>query len=403
MVATGLLIAMAGLYVTVRSCEGPHPAWGFVRAFAEAGMIGGLADWFAVVALFRHPLGLPIWHTAVIARSKDQIADNLARFVEENFLGPVRITARLAKLQLAGKLAVWLGRAENSARVAHAVAAALPGVIDALDDHDMRRFVRDNLTSIGEKIPLALLGAKMLTALSGTGYDVQLLEQGLRLTKTLLHDNLGMVEERIAAELEKVPGLFGLKAMFVKKTAHKVVNNIQGSLDAVLADTEHPLRHQFQDKVRGFAEDLASSSEWHERAESLKQELLSHQVLLGAVESLWDAFKRELIEDLARRDSWVRDRLTSALSDLGKGLARDEAFREKLDTWILQAAGHFVKSHGHEIGNLIRDTVHKWDGREMAAKLEEQVGPDLQRIRISGTIVGGLVGLALHALSGWIW
>lgn len=395
---------MAILYALGRTLESQHPAWGFLRAFAEAGMVGALADWFAVVALFRHPLGMSwIPHTAIIPRRKNQIGDNLAKFVQEHFLGPAQITARLAKVNLSEKLAVWCSAPGHAESVANKIAEGLPGLVNALGDTDMQRFLKENLLTWAQRIPLEQWGGKMLGMLTETGRHQDLLEQALRFTKTLLDDNVPMVEERIAGELEKVPGLFGLKTMFVKKTAAKIVSNIQQTLDDIVDDPFHTLRLQFDDKVNELARELPESPAWHERAETLKRELLSNEALLQSLEAVWTGLKRELLADLAREDSAVKAQITRGIREIGSALAKDPAFRDKLDGWIRDAAAYLVRSHGHEIGSLIRDTVHKWDGDELSAKLEAQVGADLQFIRINGTLVGGMVGIVLHALGLLVW
>jgi len=403
-VATGLLVLMALLYALARTFEHQHAAWGFLRAFAEAGMIGALADWFAVVALFRHPLGMSwIPHTAIIARRKDQIAENLARFVEEHFLGPRQITERIERMGLAEKAASWLQQPGNAERITSRMGEALPGVLEALDDTDMRRFLRENLISLANRTALAPLTSKLLNMLVEKGRHQELLQQALRFGKTLLDDNVSTVEERIEIELRKVPRIFGIRRLLVKRMSRKIVDNIQSSLDGILEEPDHPMRDQFHHHAMQLIEDLDHSPAWQERMEHLKQELLSNAALASSLDALWAGVKKALVNDLQQQQSVIITKFASSLREIGSSLEHDEGFRHKLNTWLRDATEHFVIRHGHEIGNLIRDTARQWDGAEMSAKLETQVGADLQFIRINGTLVGGLVGLLLHAIGLLIW
>lgn len=403
LLATGLLALMAGLYVLGRSLEGHHAAFGFLRAFAEAGMVGALADWFAIVALFRHPMGIPIPHTAIIPRRKDQIADSLARFVEENFLGPAQISAKLAQLGLVRRAAAWLTPPGHAELAAEKLTGLLPIVLDSLDDRDVKRFLRESLAAQARRLPLAPLGSRLLRLLVESGHHQELFTEILRAAKALLAGNVEFVEERIANELRKVPGIFGLRSMLVKGTAKKVVSNIQNSLDEILGHPEHRIRGQFDGKARELLEDMLASPRWEARAEALKDELLSNEALLGSFEAVWDGLKEWLEEDLAHEDSAVKAELARALRELGHQLERDEALAGKLEARLLEAAEYFTRSHGHEIGNLFRETVGRWDGAQLAEKLEAQVGADLQYIRINGTLVGGLIGIALHAIGLLFW
>jgi uncharacterized membrane-anchored protein YjiN (DUF445 family) len=403
-IATGLLVLMAALYTLARTFEKQHPAWAFLRAFAEAGMIGALADWFAVVALFRHPLGLSwIPHTAIIARRKDQIAESLARFVEQHFLSPTQITARIERIAIIERASAWLQQPGHAEKVTSRIAATLPGILEALDDTDMRRFLRDHLLSLANRTSAAPVASRLLSMLVEKGRHQELLQSALQFGKTLLDDNVDLVEERIEIELRKVPRVFGIRRMLVKSTARKIVDNIQSSLDTILAQPDHPMRDQFHQHALALIHNLEHSTEWQLRIENLKQELLANTALSHSLDSLWTGIKRALINDLHHQHSTLIQQLAESLRDIGHSLDTDDAFRTKLNTWLREATHHLATNHSHEIGNLIRDTARQWDGEEMSAKLESQVGSDLQYIRINGTLVGGFVGLILHLLGLLIW
>ncbi|TLD68668.1 DUF445 domain-containing protein [Phragmitibacter flavus] len=403
-IATGLLVLMAVLYALAKTFEKHHPAWGFLRAFAEAGMIGALADWFAVVALFRHPLGLTwIPHTAIIAKRKDQISESLARFVEQHFLSPTQITARIERIAIVERASTWLQQPGNAEKITDRIAATLPGILEALDDTDMRRFLRDNLLSLATRTPAAPIAGRLLSMLVEKGRHQELLQSALHFGKTILDDNVTLVEERIEIELRKVPRVFGIRRMLVKRTARKIVDNIQASLDSIVAEPDHPMRDQFHHHALDLIHNLEHSPDWLQRLENLKQELLANTTLAHSLDALWTGIKRALIADLSQQQSAINTRLAASFRDIGRSLERDEAFRNKLNLWLKDATHSLATNHSHEIGNLIRDTARQWDGEEMSAKLESQVGSDLQYIRINGTLVGGLVGLLLHTLGLLIW
>ena len=402
--ATGLLVLMAVLYALARSLESVHPLWSWVRAFAEAGMIGALADWFAVVALFRHPFGWRIPHTAIIPNSKDEIAENLANFVQVHFLGPEQIVERLRRLRVADRFAGWLAERDHAELVADKIADSLPALLDKLDDRHMRSFLRESVLSLSDKVPAAPLVGRLVEMLMDSGQHEALLDEGLIVSKKLLDENEDFIAGRIEAELRKVPDLFSLKTIFVQKVAGVIVRNLQDGADEIAKDPRHPFRRRFHDKLEEIGHRLRESPEWHEKAEELKQAVLTNPVLTGSLDALWSGVKEELAARLAvDHSSRLRSRLADFVQESGLRLQADAAFQVKLDGWISDGVESLVRSHGHEIGSLIRDTVRRWDGHELAAKLEAQVGADLQYIRINGTLVGGFVGLLLHGIGHIIW
>lgn len=402
--ATGLLIVMALLYVLARYLEPTHAAWSWVRAFTEAGMVGALADWFAVVALFRHPLGCSwIPHTAIIAKRKDKIADNLASFVQEHFLGPEQIMARLDRMQITSRLSEWLAQRDKAEIVSGHIADALPRILNALDDSHMRRFIRESVESLVGKVPVAPLAGRMIDILMERGWYVDFFENGLRFGKHMLDENVDLIANRLAMEMAKVPDFLGLKRILIQTAAKKIVSNLQNGIDEILRNKKHPLRSRFFLKVSEAGRKLRESPEWYESAENLKRTILNHPTLIGSLDSLWGEAKVALEENLKSSKSSIRNRITEVLQETGLRLQKDKQFQTKLERWIHDGLNYLIQNHGGELGNLIRDTMNRWDGAELSEKLEAQVGPDLQYIRINGTLVGGLVGIALHALGLLLW
>lgn len=404
--ATGLLVVMVGIFALTKTFEPTYPLLGWVRAFAEAAMVGALADWFAVVALFRHPLGLPIPHTAVIPRRKNQIAANLASFVQDNFLSAAKITEKLRRADLARRLADWLANEANADLLARKLTAGLPRLLDALDEDGMRRFLRDQAVTQIRRVPLAPLAGKLLGVLSENGRDQELLDQALRVTRQAVGENTALIKTKIAEELAIIPdfpGVVELKGAVCRSLSEKIVGKVQDTLDDILADPRHVVRGQFDERLAVFVEDLKKSPAMATRAEQLKEGFLSNATLLSSLDALWSALKTELLADLANENSRIHHQLATTLRQIGTTVASDEVFRAKLENWIDQTVQKILATHGHEIGNLIRETVESWDGREVAEKLEAQVGGDLQFIRINGTLVGGLVGVVIHAVSKVVW
>ncbi len=392
---------MAILYVIARSQETREPLWGWVRSFAEAGMVGALADWFAVVALFRHPLGLPIPHTAIIPRSKEKLASNLARFVEQNFLGPEQIVERLKKHRIAERIVGWLAEKDHAEILADRVADHLPALLDTLDDRHMRSFLRDSVLSVSEQLPLAPLTGQLIDILMESGRHEILLDEGLSMAKKLLHENADLISNRIKVELKILPERSILRSVLTVILTRKVIQTLQQGADEISKNPDHPFRQRYHQKLEEFSRRLRESPEWQEKAEFIKISLLTNPALIDSLDSLWNGVKKELIHRLSEEDeSGLQTRMAEFIQNAGQRLQEDTIFQAKLDDWIRSGVSSLVRRHGDEIGNLIRDTMGRWDGKELSEKLEQQVGADLQYIRINGTLVGGLIGLILHWIGG---
>ena len=394
-IATGLLLFMVLVYVLARAAQSAHPALGFVRAFAEAAVVGALADWFAVTALFRRPLGLPLRHTAIIPRNKDRIGAALGRFVEHNFLAPELVSSRLVQLDLAGQLARWLVRPENAERVVGHVANALPPLLRALDNEALRHFLRDAILARLRRFEAAPLAGQALGLLIAEGRHRPLVDAVLHGAVELLREHETEIRERVRANTAWI----WQKLSMDERIADRIIAAAEDTLLEVSADPQHPWRQRLDRGVANFALALRESEQYRAQGEALKQQLLQHPALLDYLAGIWSGISQLLQDDLARDDSALRARLLELCRLAAEGLERDGALRQQIDDWLRGAIVSTVSAQRHQVAGLIEHTVRQWDARTMADKIEGQVGDDLQYIRINGTLIGGLAGVALHGLS----
>ena len=393
--ATGLLLLMLLVYALARSWESAHPALGFLRAFAEAAVVGALADWFAVTALFRRPLGLPLRHTAIIPNNKDRIGAALGRFVEQNFLSPELVASRLAQHDLAGLLAHWLARPDNAARLANQVADCLPPVLRALDNESVRHFLRDAIVARLRRFEAAPLAGQLLELLIAEGRHRPLVDAVLRGAAELLREHEAEIRERVRAHT----AWLWQKLSMDERIADRIIAAAEEMLREVSADPEHPWRQRLDLGVASFALALRESDAYRAQGEAIKDQLLQHPVLQTYLAGLWSELSQLLQDDLGQQDSAIRSRLCELCRLAAEGLERDDALRAQLDDWLREAIVATVSAQRHQVAGLIEHTVCQWDGQTMADKIEGQIGADLQFIRINGTVIGGLAGLALHAVT----
>jgi uncharacterized membrane-anchored protein YjiN (DUF445 family) len=394
--ATGLLLAATAVFQLARWWEvNDGPAWiGYVRAAAEAGMIGALADWFAVTALFRRPMGLPIPHTAIIPTKKDALGDSLGDFVGQNFLAEPVVRDKLARIDVSRRVAEWIGREANADRVTAELATAARGVVTVLRDEDVQEVLEQLVvrklmeTRVGPPLG-AVLGNvladgshhRLVDLVCDRAYDWVLANQ-----ETVLR----IVHERAP----------GWTPRFVDEmVADRVFLEVQNFAWAVKTDPEHPLRKAVDTFLVEFAVDLQRDPETIERAERVKQQIVDHPEVQRFIGRAWGVAKSMILDAAADPSSTLRLRVRDGLVAFGRRLAGDAELRGKIDGWLADAAGYVVRHYRHEITTLITDTVERWDAAETSRKVELQVGRDLQFIRINGTVVGALAGLAIYTVA----
>jgi len=399
-VALGLLCGAALLYAVASVLHAQHPAWGYVAAFAEAAMVGAIADWFAVVALFRHPLGLKIPHTAIIPSNKDRIGAKLAGFICDNFLSTAQVLGKVRQFDAAGRIADWLARPASGEKLGEwGVAAARYG-LTAFDDERVRAFMGRAAAAGLEKIDLSRLTGQALDALTAGGRHQALLDDVLQQVAGLLEgDELqAHITEAIAREI-KTLRYVGLDQVAAKLATRKIVAAVAHTLSELAAEPEHPMRKRFDHFVDDFVVRLKLDPEFQRRGEQIRAELIAHPALGDYLHGLWGELLAWLHDDLGRHDSTIRQRIASMAGALGVRLQGDEAIRRWINEQIEAAAPLAIERYREDIRRYIEERVGEWNAQEMTVELERHIGRDLQFIRINGTLVGGLVGLLIHTVT----
>ena len=389
-VATGLLVAAAIVFLVARRFD--STAAGYVEAFAEAAMVGALADWFAVTALFRHPLGVPIPHTAIIPKRKDEIGRGLGTFVQGNFLsGPV-IAERLRTIGVADRVGEYLSDPDNAKRLAATAGDAVGAAVDVLKDEDVAPVVEQMLRDRVSEIPAAAVTARIVDAAIDDGHYDEALDAIFRSIEKMLDRNVDTIRHRVRQESP-----WWVPEPVDEKVVAKLVGAIRRFLKEVADDPAHPMRSRINDQLRDFAVRLRESPEYEARGEQLKADLLDHPAVRAWTATLWSDLKTSIVAAGADPDSEFRRRLAEGIVRLGEQLRADPELRTKVDGWVERTTTYLLDQYRDQVADLITSTIERWDADEAGRRIELQVGRDLQFIRINGTIVGGLVGVIFHA------
>ena len=404
-IATALLVLAAVVYVAATALEARY-AWPwlfYVAAASEAAMIGALADWFAVVALFRHPLNLRfIPHTAILPRNKARIARGLADFIQQNFLSAEAVVARIAAFQPAKTLCAWLVRRDNAEVLADYAARLLAYALDALDDARVRRFLHHTATATLRKADFSAAGAQILDLLTERGRHHALLDAAL----AALDELLSREETRryLAAEVSRnAPALLkGLNELLNlkldEKAALRIVEVAVRKIAEIRQDRGHELRQRFDAYIARFIVRLKEDDALRQRVQATVNELIESPALADYIGGLWQELREWLAADLVRHDASVtRDRLATMVMALGAKLEADAGIRQWIDEQILRALPPLVEEHRAKIGRFVEEQVNGWQEKRLVDELERHIGPDLQYIRVNGTIVGAAAGLAIAA------
>jgi len=392
--ATALLAAVTVLFVAVTVAGAHGTLLGFVQAGAEASMVGGVADWFAVTALFRHPLGLPIPHTALIVERKDQFAGTLGQFVQENFLNADVLAERIRAAGLVPRLAAWLSDEANAARFAGHAADLVVTVAEALRDEDVQRVLTAELTRAVDSVEVAPLAGRALRIVIAGGHHAELFNAALSGADRYLADHYDELRDLFEAESPRwVPD-----AVY-RRVFDRLFSRLRQRLAAMAADPGDPARRQFDEWIAGLPERLETDPELRERGEQIKRDILGSAGLRDWSSSLWQKAKDALRTQAADPDSELRRRMAELLVAAGQRLGSDPRLADGLERMVESGARALADRFHDELAGLVTGTIERWDAAETSSQLELLLGPDLQYIRINGTVVGAGVGLALHAIA----
>jgi uncharacterized membrane-anchored protein YjiN (DUF445 family) len=397
-IAVALLLAATALFLVARTRHGQHPAWGYVEAFSEAAMVGAIADWFAVVALFRYPLGIPLWHTAIIPNSKASIGKSLGNFVENHFITEDGIVERVRKADIALRLGEWLLHPVHARQVADAAAGFVRQVLQQTEDAPIRQLIRELATKELAKLDLATLAGGGLDALIAEGkpqelLDAMLVRVGAWLADDDNHDTIG----------EFLIRSLGIDNAMIKSMVQgympKVIASLQNHVTEVGQDSAHPLRAKVGGWIAESALHLKADPAWTEAIGRYQQQLVHSERVQQALDGLWDTFRDRLLADLQGKSPALVAAMQGVVEKAGRVLVTDDGARDWLNAAVESISRTLVQRHRGEVTPFIEQQLAKWSKEEMSDRIELAIGRDLQFIRINGTIVGGLAGLIIYALN----
>jgi uncharacterized membrane-anchored protein YjiN (DUF445 family) len=392
-IATGLLVLMAVVFVAASLGVERFPALAYVRAFAEAAMVGACADWFAVTALFRQPFGLPIPHTGIIPRNKDRIGQSLGDFIADNFLTEAVLAEKLHRFEVARWGGDWLQRPQNAERTARRIALALPKALAALPPGALRDLAGSAALATVRSAPAAPMASRLLDALWRDGRGERLIERGLEMASAYLAERGEDIEAQVARQAPAWLPRWADRAI-----ASRIGKGLLKALED-MRDPEHPWRAKLRETVETYIRRLAEDPDLQAEVETWKSRLLDDPTVRAQATDLWAAFEQGFHKALAAEPRAVAERLERTLVALGAWLSEDARAQGRLNEGARRLVRQVIAPRRHEIGLFVAQVVASWDTRSLTDKLELQVGKDLQYIRVNGTIVGGLVGLLIYAVA----
>ncbi|MBB3982541.1 uncharacterized membrane-anchored protein YjiN (DUF445 family) [Sphingobium fontiphilum] len=394
-VATAMLVAMALIFAIARSTAHLHPLIGFVQAFAEAAMVGGLADWFAVTALFRHPLGLPIPHTAIIPRNKDRIGDTLAHFVRDNFMTPAVVARRMRPLDVAGTVGRFLASPSGGdGRLRQGASRLVADMLDALDQERLGGMVKGVIGQRLRTVNLGPLLGQAIEAAMRDGRHAPVMDGIIRWADKTLEANDHLVRQMVHDRAGKIMRWTGLD----ENLANAIIDGLRKMLAEMADDPGHKLRLKAEEGMAKLAFDLQFDLEMQARVARVRDEIIDNPAMQRWLDGLWEQARAALLRAARDPGAAMAGRLGEALRQLGGTLQEDARLRVVINRFARRAAVGVTARYGGSIVTLVSDTVRGWDAGTVTRRLEQAVGRDLQYIRINGTLVGGLVGLAIHAV-----
>jgi len=394
--ATGLFLLMAVIFIgTTLLQKTVDSHWvGYVRAFSEAAMVGALADWFAVTALFRHPLGLPIPHTNLIENSKQRLGDNLGSFVVDNFLSPGNIRPYIQKLKISGFVGEWLGKEKSQQILIKNLSDIVLDILNKLDDAAVSQFISKKVQEMTDDIKLNKIVGNGISYIIEKNDHQRIVTNLSSQIKNYILENDEMIKERVKK------GSYTFIPSFVdNKIADKIATGLSDFFREIEEDLRHEIRGLITQKIHEFSIDLKEDPKWEEEFKNIKNDLLKGDKLKEYSNDIWISIKNTLKNELHEEDSSLKNYLSKNLNEFSENLKTDESLQKKIDDWVRVTAYKYILKNTHQFGNLISSTVGNWQGKELSEKLELEVGKDLQFIRVNGTLVGGLVGLIIYTIA----
>lgn len=394
--ATGLFVLMAIVFIITTILQKSNDShWiGYVRAFSEAAMVGALADWFAVTALFRHPLGLPIPHTNLIENSKQKLGDNLGSFVVSNFLSPQNIRPYIQKLKVSNFVGEWLNKEKNQEVLIKNLSDIVLDILNKLDDSTVSSFISKKVSEMTDDIKLNKIIGNGINYLLDKNDHQRIITNLSKQIKDYIIENDEMIQKRVKE------GSYSFIPSFVdNKIADKIASGLADFFKEVEEDPEHDIRALITKKIYEFSTDLKEDPKWEDEFKDIKNNFLKNDKLDEYSNDIWSSIKKTLVKELQDDGSSLKKYLSKNLNEFSQNLKTDENLQNKIDHWVRVTAYKYILKNTHQFGDLISSTVGNWKGKELSEKLELEVGKDLQFIRVNGTLVGGLVGLIIYTIS----
>lgn len=392
--ATGLLVLMTLIYIICRFFHGEFFWLEFVEATAEAAMVGALADWFAVTALFRHPLGLKIPHTAIIPRRKDTIADQFGIFVQQNFLSEEVISEKVRSMNLSTRVANWIVEPANARAVSEQVTAGLAGVVKVMNDTDVQTMIERKVEQKIRETSFAPLIGDLLTFVTSGRRQQEMFDAAVRIGLYVLEDSDDDIRTTVERE---TPWWF--PGSVDKAIYHRIVRSVSKMLYEMQVDIYHPMRVRLVQMMNEFMNDLKHSEDIANKEIALKEDILKEPAVRDFTVSLWSDIKQALLNQSENPDTELRQTIEDSVVRFGHSILEDPTLAAKIDGWADDSARYLIRTYGHEVAALIASTIESWDPEATSERIEIQIGRDLQFIRINGTVIGGLAGLVIHTLS----
>lgn len=400
-VATSALVACFVVLIAARAFTSDIPSLAIVAAFAEAAMIGGLADWYAVVALFRRPLGLPIPHTAIIPSNQDRIAENLGSFIEENFLAPEPVAEKLKDVDFAAAIVDWLSNRERSRGLAKFLARLAPQILSAINDTGLKDFAADRVAQQLKRTDLSPIVMELLTGITKQGQHQQLLDEIVGALHKFLNneDAVEAIRKRVSEELPSVLIVFRADEAILKR----ILKTASALLNEVKDDKDHELRHEFEDFFRKYIRRLKRSKTFAAQIERMKNQVLDRPELATIADQMWFSLQDFVTADSQADESVIVDTLTNLFVDMAHSLEAEPQLRADINLGMVATLSTFVAAQKHNISAFVAEQVKSWDFEQLTLLIEANVGKDLQFIRFNGMIIGGFAGVVLHLVTEFLF